>query len=153
VGFKAQWLIEEINILFGSMCRGCSAMSSLPIYFLTHRSVGSKYLPFGVGNCMIKDGVQDVLYHLNWFSLWVWFGCSVPEFCPKSTHPTPAVYHFFMPVPCTSRHRSSDSLPMRLSATVSKSRDFIPLITRQGGLTSTGFDRFCRFCGVLKTLK
>jgi len=57
VGFKAQWLIEEINILFGSMCRGYSALSSLPIYFLAHRSVGSKYLPLGVGNWMVKDGV------------------------------------------------------------------------------------------------
>ena len=57
MGFKAQWLIEEINILFGSMCRGYSALSSLPIYFLAHRSVGSKYLPLGVGNWMVKDGV------------------------------------------------------------------------------------------------
>jgi len=28
-------------------------------------------------------------------------GSVVVEFCPKSTHPTPAAYHFFMPVPCT----------------------------------------------------
>jgi len=57
VGFKAQWLIEEINIIFGSMCRGYSALSSLPIYFLAHRSVGSKYLSLGVGNCMVKDEI------------------------------------------------------------------------------------------------
>ena len=57
MGFKAQWLIEEINILFGSMYRGYSALSSLPIYFLAHRGVGSKYLPLGFGNCMVKEGV------------------------------------------------------------------------------------------------
>jgi len=57
MGFKAQWLIEEINILFGSMYRGYSVLSCLPIYFLAHRGVGSKYLPLGVGNCMVKEGV------------------------------------------------------------------------------------------------
>jgi len=36
---------------------------------------------------MVKGVVQEVLHHCNIFSSGVKFGCSVPDFCPKSTHP------------------------------------------------------------------
>ena len=38
---------------------------------------------------MVKGVVQEVLHHCNIqvFSSGVKFGCSVPDLCPKSTHP------------------------------------------------------------------
>ena len=36
---------------------------------------------------MVKGVVQEVLHHCNIFSSGGQFSCSVPDFCPESTHP------------------------------------------------------------------
>ena len=44
--------------------------------------------------------VQEVIHHCDIFSSGGQFGCSVPDFCPKSTHSPPAPFHSLLPDPC-----------------------------------------------------
>jgi len=69
------------------MCRDYSSLSYHSVCFPVYRSIGQKYLNFGGRDLMVKGVVQEVLHHCNIFSSGVKFGCSVPDFCPKSTHP------------------------------------------------------------------
>ena len=83
---KPTRFIQELNII----CiynRYYPSLSYSHLYSLVYRGNSPKYLTFRARDSLSNDVVQEVLYHGNIFFMRGQPGCSVPEFCPKSTNP------------------------------------------------------------------